>query len=378
MKKLPDFNLSKLSVSLIIYVPAANKRERYMKLARSVIYGILTIVISGCGPPTTLQIKNVSREKVAQILWEHGSKRKYNSLLGPASERVWSSAEDINREETTIEYQIDSFLMKTYGKDSISILGESPNEIEVSLQCEDKDVIFNFCWGLLSFYTRDLTTERNIMFRAATQLKNQAGASIEWVGYWQPANLPKIVMDGNAIWVAYKGASAEVASDYLTRWRYQKSACSNEQRTVFERDLRDHPDDGLGSLFAFAIFLIMEQWESREKIVIRTITPENNPDSHEGVVVIGAAAFGIEHVNTVLSWTTKNKDRTDFYTDVGKELKEKVIYEICSRAAISAKGVTFVDPSPWIEVIELSPLETDFAKEGIKEMKLKQRKRKQP
>lgn len=91
-------------------------------------------------------------------------------------------------------------------------------------------------------------------------------------------------------------------------------------------------------------------WQSEERILIKTIESNDRQAGKEPVVVIGVAAKGTAVARELkwgLFWHTTKR------TDISQNLQYILINDIVRNAIFKASGVRFVDPLIWIEEINI-------------------------
>jgi len=107
---------------------------------------------------------------------------------------------------------------------------------------------------------------------------------------------------------------------------------------------------------------VERRWESNERILIKRIPYYNGLDGNDDIVVVGVAAEGIKYEREVISLLVLHET----YVDVGDKLRNEVINGIAEKIFFEASNVSFLDPSPWMEKIELPGLAQEFSIIGMK------------
>lgn len=320
-----------------------------MKVLKVLTFTIFGLIISGCAAVPQVRVSGVKRSQIVQVLWEEGGYRWKSNFLGSSyTETVWPSVQSINKPKAVIEYKFHPFLCTTYGKDTIRIANEDSNNVTISLKCEDKtSVLFDF-GRFLTPLKRNTERERDILSRTVRRLAEK-GASVEWISTWKPViyKEPLVIYNNDVQWLGCKGVSPSSVLNYFSRKGYKKHTDSNRERTLFVRSLSKNPYDDETSLMNDKKRRTLD-WQSDERILIKTIESNDRLDSKEQVVVIGVASKGTADVKELrwgLFWHTTKR------TDISQKLQYTLINDITSNSIFKGSGIVFVDPSPWIEEI---------------------------
>jgi len=347
-----------------------------MSLRHLTTYVAVGLVVSGCaGGYTKVRVTGVSRDSVAQALWEAGGKETRTDEFGRSHDEVfWPSVDSINKRKAVVKYeefrftQIFSYSVPL--RDTIKIAEKEPNGTVVSLRCKERDFLE---WGM----HRNKRKERGILLKMTQKLQDKEGAIVEWIGDWKPANEAVVVSRDNAKWIAYQGAPLSVAADFF-KWRYPdyvKRESSGADKVVFERRMdRDPAERGNWFPDIWKVKGEEKGWESNEKTLIKRVPLEGSLNDEGAVIVVGVAAEGIKYerkATTVLVLLTGIEES---YVDVGNELHNEVINGISDRILFESNNARFLDPSPWVEEIALPELEQEFSKCGIQTIEQQSKK----
>lgn len=340
-----------------------SNKKMTLRIAVSVIScGLCMLSIVGCATPTRVRVSNINQQQVIETLLEEGGDNFRKSFFRKFGDKegVFPSIKTNGKLNGVIRYDaFGSTQIFSYGidcKDTICISKEKSGSFAVSLLCKERDFME---WGL----HRELRKERQILLRTTKQLQEAHGAVIEWFGSWRPTGEPIIVSKQNAKWIGFSGGSTKEITEYLTRTypRYNKSKYSTRKHTLYERTLKKNPRSEVDF---WKREDEVEKWESKERILVKTVPPCS--DEEEDIIVVGVNANGIHYEKkAVFRILFARGAAQTFYTDVSEKLVDGVIDGICEKVIFEVDRLEFVDPTPWIEDIELPSLETDFAKEGI-------------
>ena len=118
-----------------------------MSLRHLTTYVAVGLVVSGCaGGYTKVRVTGVSRDSVAQALWEAGGKETRTDEFGRSHDEVfWPSVDSINKRKAVVKYeefrftQIFSYSVPL--RDTIKIAEKEPNGTVVSLRCKERDFL---------------------------------------------------------------------------------------------------------------------------------------------------------------------------------------------------------------------------------------------
>lgn len=361
-----------------------------MKLLQSIAFGILALTISGCAvKPTRVSIMNVSREKVAEALWQKGGKRwdklcsgtvtapravldrppqgKWATLFSSKVKEVWPKPEQLikaNQDKVVAKYSLDhAWTIAGWfldAKDTIGLRTEYPNQVVLSLECKEKKETWCplplLCTleDLLSFYQRNIDRERDVVLETVWTLKSNDKVGAYWPGKGTITNRPKSFLQGHTTWIAYKGGTAAPVINYLNKHDYEKSVKTSPHQIIFKKAIVHHPKFLEGLLFP-----VPPEQESLEEIHIKVIDPKNYPDCNEPTVAIGIATSGF-----------MLKPSSPDGIDISNELRDNIIFVVWREVNLNRKPrkqPVFVDPYRWVEDIELR--ETRFIKKGKEQLR---------
>ena len=180
---------------------------------------------------------------------------------------------------------------------------------------------------------------------------------MESMGRWKPANMPVIVRRDDASWAAYRGEDASIVRNYLIRNGYESSLGPAASRIIFEREKVTEP-----SFFGSDIRSI-----SSEQIILKVIRLDSTDNG--SIVAFGVAALGVWQRHSIF-WIG-GPGRPQINSD---EIRDDLVNKICHEVSVSLNFTDFVDPSAWIEEIELSQTIDDIS-ECLNELSIREEQR---
>lgn len=295
------------------------------------IYITFSFLVAGCSVGyTEVRLSGVTRYKVNQTLWNTGG---YDEL-------VWPSIKKANDQKVVVKYDdtvsAGWFSYSVELLDTIKIVSEEDNNIIVSLQCKESQFLQ---WAMY----RNKIKEHQILWKMAQALRKKENISVEWIGDWKPRNEPVIISDENTKWIAYHNDTLLMKTDFMDYWHpeYIKSDVSTQDRIIFRRWIDKEPIN--------VLFFGEPGQESYEKIIIKRVPHEDKSYEGNSAIVIGVAAKGTEYKKMLLS-------SREEHTDIGEKLRNMMINRIVDKVFWGTGDTLFLDPSPWIEEIELPDL----------------------
>ena len=382
------------------------------------------LCLSGCSSVIPrARISNVMDETVAQALWETGSKghettandfvgAAFNGNMSGRAKSIWPSSEEINKPHTVIQYDLQSVLASWKCRDTIQIIPENENNTILSIKCENKYVPFLNVISLVSnpiisvspFYDRDYDREETLMLGTVQRLQKDRDVSIEWIGAWRPVQ-PIVITQNGVKWIAFTGTDAQMAVDYFVQKGYERIDPSTSTRLLFGRYLTKDPWEIGYSIKAIAkkeegrivqrterqtdseqpkiateqrgnetIYYTIRQWESKEKILVKTVNTVDGP--HEKIVIIGIAGMGYGYqslpVRRFFFGGFKHEIKI---TNAGDNLVNTVLGDLrklaydYTRSKNYSQVIEFINPSPWIEDLAVEPLQSEFIQKMKRESK---------
>lgn len=307
-----------------------------MSFRSLMIYAMFCFFFSGCsGGYTEVRLRGITKYEVNQSLWN----------VGGYDELVWPDIRKVNKQKTVIRHKdtVSTPIFSTSRNliDTIKIENDETNRLIVSLQCKQSEFLQ---WSKY----RNKIREHQILWKMTQKLQEEENASVEcgaveWIGDWKPRNEPIIITDENTKWIAYHNDALLTETGFLNYFHpeFVKSNLSVNKRVIYQRWIsRDHIDD----------FLFPEPGqESYEKIIIKLVPHEDAYYKENTAIVIGVAAKGVEYKKKFFSYSEK-------YTDISENLLNSMMNRIVEEVFWSSSDTLFLDPSPWIEMIELPDL----------------------
>lgn len=303
---------------------------------------ISLVVITGCAgpqmPPTTLKVSNISRKEAVRVLWENGGRRENNLLL--QNKQIWKDPDEIDKPKAILKYELHHILFwsSTYGRDQVSIIEKEPNDIFMSLICEDKHEKF-LELNLFNFYSRNHSRERNVMYNTAVELRKR-NAKVQWVDDWPIYNYPLLKDIGNGLWMAFETNSPSQVNSFLKNKNYSLISSRRKNDWIyvrsFDKDRSSSSDSIFEDVFEKRAISVLESYE---RIIVKYITYTDSP-----FVVIGVAAKG---TGTQRSWIFSHR------IELGSRMKEQLLNDIAKMVLTNSEKTVFKDPTLWTEYIDL-------------------------
>ncbi len=294
------------------------------------------VVFLGCGP-TAMRVQGADEEEILRALWESGGRRVVPVLGSRQIKDLWPEPEEIESPRAVITWTLDGWFSATHGRDEICLSRQQPGAIEVSLKCEKKGSGLEFDL----FYVRHTERERRILQTAAWRLRDR-GATVEGTGSWAPARFPEIRSAHGAVWIAYRGAGADLVIRYLRSDGHKRVESTSDGR-IFIREREEDPDALGGGGFDFWSDKV--EWKSLEKVLVKTVPSQDFGGSP--VIVVGVEAHGTERV------VPRRSARSGYEIDVGQALARRTVERAALAAAVKADRLEFISPLPWTEPIDL-------------------------
>jgi hypothetical protein len=314
---------------------------------------LFMMLFIGCSlQGTTVQICNINAKDIRQALWEIGGKDD-SSAKSRQDHYYWKP---LNDDQSRYRFQYTQhestgFLGYTVDHtDSIQIRAMKPNCSQITLRCEEGGFME---WGS----HRNLYKERDILTRLTKTVETYPDSHIQWLGTWYPPNDLIVITNHNAEWIALKGVNPSSVTRFFEHGvpQYSKGTGSDPEQVLFNRTLDRNPYEEF-NLFAKAFGTSETQWDSHEKILVKTVPKENSK-----ILVVGIQSIGIEFKK----WKDQGLFQTteqEQYVDRGAFLKEKIRDSLITYLKHQPEPFTYVDPSPWIEEIPIDPLNSELAK----------------
>jgi hypothetical protein len=313
---------------------------------------LFMLLFTGCSlQGTAVQICNVGDKDIRQALWEIGGKDD-SSTNSRQNHYRWKP---LNNDQSQYRFQYAQhehtslFGYSVDHTDSIQIQTKKPNCSQITLRCEEGGFME---WGSY----RNLYEERDILTRLTKTVETYPDAHIQWLGTWYPPNDPIVITNHNAEWIALKGVDQSSVTRFFEHSvpQYSKGTGSDPEQVLFNRTLDRNLYEEF-NLFAKAFGTSETQWDSHEKILVKTIHRETAI-----IVIVGIRAIGLEFKK----WKDQGLFQTteqERYVDRGAFLKEKIRDSLITYLKHQPEPFTYVDPSSWIEEIPIDPLTSELA-----------------
>jgi hypothetical protein len=313
---------------------------------------LFMVLFAGCSlQGTTVQICNINAKDIRQALWEIGGKDD-SSAKSRQDHYYWKPLSDDQsryRFQYTLHESTGLFGYTVDHTDSIQIQTMKSNCSQITLRCEEGGFME---WGS----HRNLYKEREILTRLTKTAEIYPNAHVLWLGTWYPPNNLIVITDRDAEWIALKGVDLSSVTRFFDRSvsHFSKENGLYPEHVLYNRTLDHNPYEEF-NLFAKAFGTSETQWDSHEKILVKTIHRETAI-----IVVVGIRAIGLEFKK----WKDQGLFQTseqERYVDKGTFLIDKLRESLILHLKHQPDPFTYVDPSSWIEEIPIDPLTSELA-----------------